>query len=221
MKSIYALIALGLDAARIAFSKSKIGLFDPKSIVQIAGIGTLYGLLFAGLLLLPFPRHLEMQAHVNPATPECSWTHMVVTPGYRTNGIRGFVCYEQYYDLIKCLKDVDIDYRTALQNAESDRKTCSFKCTLGILGGGLGCFVFSIITIGSGGIPCNIAVASGGASCLSYCRADLANARRKAANNADAAMRKCFNQHSATDNQVNTRPNNGRIDLDSRQWRAN
>ena len=65
MKSFIAIIAVGLDAARIAFSKSKIGLFDPKSIVQIAGIGTLYGVLFAGLLLMPFPRLPEMQAAVD------------------------------------------------------------------------------------------------------------------------------------------------------------
>ena len=40
--------------------------FDTKSIVQIAGIGTLYGILFAGLLLMPLSRHLEMQANVRP-----------------------------------------------------------------------------------------------------------------------------------------------------------
>ena len=43
--------------------------FDPKSIVQIAGIGTLYGVLFAGLLLMPLPRPLEMQARFDIESP--------------------------------------------------------------------------------------------------------------------------------------------------------
>ena len=148
-----------------------------------------------------------------------------MTPGYGSphdsGGFSGYICYEQYYDLIDCLRDVDLDYRNALVKAERGRKDCSFKCTLGILGGGLRCFIFAIITIGAGGVPCNIAVAGGGASCLSYCRVDLATARRKAASSADTAIQKCFNKYDATDNQVNTRPNNGLIDLDSRQWRAN
>ena len=138
-----------------------------------------------------------------------------------SGGFSGYICYEQYYDFLKCLRAVDIVYRHALVEAESDRKTCSFKCTLGILGGGLGCFIFAIITIGAGGVPCNIAVAGGGVGCLSYCRADLANARRKAASSADTAVKLCFNTYAATDNQVNTRPNNGNIDLDPGQWRDN
>ena len=226
MKSLFALIAVGLDAVRIAFSKSKIG-FDSKSIVQIAGIGTLYGILFAGLLLMPLPRPPEMQAATDTDFP-CSFTQFLVTPGYGsslepTGGFSGYICYEQYDDFIKCLRKVDNAYRVALQNAEDDRRGCNWKCALGTLGAGLGCVIFSIITIGTGGTPCAIAVAGGSVGCLAYCRIDLSTARKKAANNADGAIQACIIDHSPTDNQrgSGTIPNHGNILLEDRLWRAN
>ena len=253
MKSIYALIAGGLDAVRIAFSKSKIKMsnsstktpwhlrFAPRAALNLkemaatAGIGTIYGLLIVGIFLMPV---FWMRASVRPGVPPCSWTHYVQVNGYSGNVFGGVVCYEQYYDLMKCLKQVDTTYRADLVKANSRRSTCAMLCTLAGLGGGLGCFGLGMFTSGLGAAPCYYKVGGGMALCYAACRADFAANRSDAKTDADAALQSCFTAHEATPVQLGEPdpyampgsglehrrpcpPDNGAIVHDDRMWRAN
>ena len=61
-----------------------------------------YRLLIAGILLMPV---VSTRAHV--ANP-CSFTHTVSLYGFDGKGIGGTVCYEQYYNLLKCIQNAGI-----------------------------------------------------------------------------------------------------------------
>ena len=91
------------------------GAMKLKEIVTTSGIAVLYGLLFAGIFLMPI---FSMRASMFPHVLDCSWTHYVQVNGYGSGNVfGGTVCYEQYYDLMKCLKQVDENYRNDLDKA--------------------------------------------------------------------------------------------------------
>lgn len=207
-----------------------------KEVAATAGIGALYGLLIAGIFLMPV---FWMRASTRPVNPPpCSWTHYVQVNGYSGNVFGGTVCYEQYYDLMKCLKQVDENYRNDLDKANSRRSTCAMLCTLAGLGGGLGCFGLGVFTTGLGAAPCYYKVGGGMALCYADCRADFAANRSDAKNDANTALQNCFTAHEATPDQLGEPnpyappgsglehrrprpPDNGAIIHDDRMWRAN
>ena len=207
----------------------------PKEIAATAGIGTICALLIAGIFLMPV---FWMRASQVYRVPPCSWTHYVQVNGYSGGVFGGTVCYEQYYDLMKCLRQVDANYRNDLDNADGRRSKCSMLCTLAGLGGGLGCFGLGVLTSGLGAAPCYYKVRGGIALCLAACRADLAANRSAARNDADTALQNCFTAHEATPDQLGEPnpyappgsglehrrprpPDNGPIIRDDRIWRAN
>lgn len=92
-----------------------------------------------------------------------------------SGGFGGTVCYEQYYDLMECLRQVDRDYRNDLNKANDRLSKCSMLCTLAVgLGGGLGCFGLGVLTSGLGAAPCYYKAAAVPGWILYYaaCRAD-------------------------------------------------
>ena len=211
------------------------GSLNLKEIAATAGIGAIYGLLIAGIFLMPV---FWMRASQVYRVPPCSWTHYVQVNGYSGNVFGGVVCYKQYYDLMNCLKQVDENYRNALDKANSILRACNFNCNVAAIIGGLGCVAAVTFSWGIAAIPCYWTVVGTGVGCLSYCRADYMLSRRNAKRDADTALRNCFTAYEATPDQLGEPnpyampgsglehrrprpPDNGAIIHDDRMWRAN
>ncbi len=143
-----------------------------------------------------------------------------------------------YYDLMKCLKQVDENYRNDLDKANSILRACNFNCNVAAVIGGLGCVAAVTFSWGIAAIPCYWTVVGTGVGCLSYCRADYMLSRSNAKSDADTALQNCFTAYEATPAQLGEPnpyampgsglehrrprpPDNGAIIHDDRMWRAN
>lgn len=137
-------------------------------------------------------------------------TTSVIAPGYGSDHdlgrFSGYICYEDYYGLLECVREVDEDYRNAVKKARIDRKTCSRNCTLGVIGGGIICFGLGFVSGGTLAPGCAYTTAGASALCLAYCQSNLAGEIEKASCDADLSLKICFKSHVATVEQVETLP---------------
>ena len=101
-----------------------------------------------------------MRASVFPKVPDCSWSHYVQVKGYGSHNVFGdTVCYEQYNELMKCLKQVDENYRNNLDKANSILRACNFSCNVAAVIGGIGCVEAVTFSWEIAAIPCYWTVA--------------------------------------------------------------
>ncbi len=212
------------------------GAMKLKEIITTAGIAAIYGLLIAGVFLMPI---FSIRTSMFPHVLDCSWTYHVQVNGYGSGNVfGGTVCYEQYYDLMKCLKQVDENYRNDLDKANSILRACNFNCNVAAVISGIGCVAAVTFSWRIAAIPCYWIVLGTGVGCLSYCRADYMLSRSNAKSDADTALQNCFTAHEATPAQLGEPnpyampgsgpehrrprpPDNGAIIHDDRMWRAN
>ena len=90
---------------------------ETKDASQAIGVGTLYGVIFAALFLAPFPPNQS----IGQSSSDCSFLHLVITPGYGSDhdngGFSGYICYEDYDELVKCLRIIENNYQNDLVKA--------------------------------------------------------------------------------------------------------
>ena len=193
-------VIVSVAVLAVNFIRSKI-----KETSQVLGVGTLYGAIFAALFLAPFPPNQTIGQ-----SSDCSFIHFVVTPGYGSDhdngGFAGYICYEDYDELVKCLQIAENNYQNALDKAWNDKETCAKNCTATLAVSAIGCFVLGVVTVVLGGAVCYGGVASGGTACLIICRNNYSNDLDNAACDADTAVKNCLVLHGANNDEINTRP---------------
>ena len=124
--------------------------FERKQIATTIGISTIYGLLIAGILLMPV--FFSMRASVSPRSPprlvDALTSTLTATESPNDYGrFGGNVCYEQYDDQLKCVKDAGIRSQADLDIAESNRCGYALASVLLQLGGGVVCTTLAIYSI--------------------------------------------------------------------------
>ena len=118
-RSFSRLTALGIVGVIVSLAVLTVDLVRAKikETSRIVGVGTLYGVIFAAIFLAPFP----LNQSIGQSSSDCSFIHFVITPGYDSDhdngGFSGYICYEDYDDLLKCLQIAENNYQNALVKA--------------------------------------------------------------------------------------------------------
>ena len=110
--------------------------FRLRALSQTTAVGTLYGLLFAGLLLMPFP----IQSSVNPCSKIYQW-NIHLFPITVDNTIPLNLCLEDHdefipayhqigADLSREIREIKIDWAECREDATVDAAVCLGECGL-------------------------------------------------------------------------------------------